>query len=579
MNHPNNRKRKKLTHEKIYIIRKRISDSSIFVPFCIFLVLIVIYILTNYFTNIKPVITSIYPEIGFPGETLEISGKHFGNPNSQSNFVTVKPVDISVYIANRRLVLSDYISWSDEKIKIKIPQNISSGSVWVESKGGKSNDIIFINKREIPIVISGAVEPGKPYINSFFPIEGAVNDIITLTGMSFGMDKGGGKVYFTLTSTRDSTVEETAISASETDHGYISWSDNEIKVRVPDGASSGKMWVETDSGESNSFYFEKIENAGTRTLGEKRGYQGQYTVSLSVQQSEVPTEEKLSVGNSVYLWIPKLSLLPEQRKIEYETNIQPELDNFQNLMLYKFTNLPAGARETITVDVLLERYEVNTKVLKNKVKWNYDKEERFYGEFTKDLYDLKLDDNRLTAAFRRIPSGIDPYTTAQAIYNIVREMEYVSFAGNDIVDNFLKKQGDSYTYAMIFSALARKKGIPARPVAGFIVYDNESTVSHFWAEFYLKGFGWVPVDPALGDGAVFGNIPRVENPVAYYFGNMDSYHITFSKGIISVPAISPNGKTVFKNKLYSLQSAYEEYSGAISSYKTDWNDLKILEWW
>lgn len=573
MNHPNSSKWKKSTHNQIHEIKKRVSGSSIFLPLCIFLVLIGLYILTNYLNNIKPVISSIYPEIGLPGETLEISGKHFGNPNSQNSIVTVKPVNVSVYIADRRLVLSDYISWSDQKIKIRIPQNISSGSVWVESQGIKSNDIVFINRTEIPTVLSGAAELGKPYINSFFPIEGAVNDIITLTGMSFGMDRGGSQVYFTLTSTRGAAEEETAIPALETDHGYVSWSDDEIRVRVPDGASSGKIWVATDSGESNSFYFEKTENAGTRTLGEKRGYHGQYTVSLSVQQSEVSAE------NSIYLWVPKLSLLPEQRKLEYETNLQPELDNFQNLMLYKFANLRTGARETVTIDVWMERYEVNTKVLKNRVKWNYDKDERFYEEFTKDLYDLKLDDSRLDAVFRRIPSGRDPYTTAQAIYNIVREMEYISSVGNDIINNFLQKQGDSYTYAMIFSALARKKGIPARPVAGFIVYNNESTVRHFWAEFYLKGFGWVPVDPALGDGAVFGNIPRVEDPATYYFGNMDSYHITFSRGIISVPIISPNGKTVFKSKLYSLQSAYEEYSGAILSYQTDWKNLKILEWW
>ncbi|MCP5513893.1 MAG: IPT/TIG domain-containing protein [Spirochaetales bacterium] len=556
---------------------KRARGSSCFIPVLIFIFLSLVYGFTSYFSNPSPVIDSISPEIGYPGETLELTGKHFGEPSPDNKEgLIIKPVDASVYIGRERLVLSDYLIWNDKKIRIRIPSDIASGGVFVENKSGKSNEITFINRKEIPVVISGPVDPGQPYISSFEPTVGAVSDVITLNGMNFGMEKEKSQVYFSLdaanSGVRSEAAEDLSISASDVDYDYSSWTDNEIKVKVPDGASSGKMWVKTDRGTSNSVYFEKTEISGTRSYGEKRGYQVRYEINLNAGES--------GEDNNIYIWVPRLSASPEQRKIEYERNITPELDNYHNLMLYRFANLKTRETKSIVLNVWFERYEVLTHINRNKTSWNYDKETQFYREFTRDLYLLKLDDPGLDAAFKKIGRHKEPYSAAESIYRIVRTMNYViSPSEKDVIANFQKLTGDSYTYAMVFTALARKAGIPARPVAGFLVFDNKKTVKHFWAEFYIKGFGWIPVDPALGDGAAFGNIPQVENPSDYYFGNLDSNHITFSRGIITVPVISPNGKSIFKNKMYSLQTAYEEVSGDIKSYTIDWNDLKIIEWW
>ena len=47
---------------------------------------------------------------------------------------------------------------------------------------------------------------------------------------------------------------------------------------------------------------------------------------------------------------------------------------------------------------------------------------------------------------------------------------------------------------------------------------------HFWAEFYLPRFGWLPVDINYGDE------PWGIKETNFYFGNMDNLHIAFSKG-------------------------------------------------
>jgi len=67
-----------------------------------------------------------------------------------------------------------------------------------------------------------------------------------------------------------------------------------------------------------------------------------------------------------------------------------------------------------------------------------------------------------------------------------------------------KKRGACTEHAVLFVALARAAGIPARPVSG-VVYSNEMMLEgfyyHAWAEVYLAGpegvGAWVAVDPTF----------------------------------------------------------------------------------
>lgn len=59
-------------------------------------------------------------------------------------------------------------------------------------------------------------------------------------------------------------------------------------------------------------------------------------------------------------------------------------------------------------------------------------------------------------------------------------------------------------YTMLFAALCRASGIPARPVWGLIFIDKGFR-SHNWDEVYISGVGWVPVDPQAAE--TFGWLP------------------------------------------------------------------------
>ncbi len=96
-----------------------------------------------------------------------------------------------------------------------------------------------------------------------------------------------------------------------------------------------------------------------------------------------------------------------------------------------------------------------------------------------------------------------------------------------------EKMGNSVDFAAAFVGLSRGAGIPARSIIGTWIPHSTETVQiknyEGWAEFYLEGFGWVPVDPASA---------RVDPARrSYYFGALDENRLAISIGrdIVLVP--------------------------------------------
>jgi hypothetical protein len=138
-----------------------------------------------------------------------------------------------------------------------------------------------------------------------------------------------------------------------------------------------------------------------------------------------------------------------------------------------------------------------------------------------------------------------------------------------------QRQFDSYTAALLFCSLARSVYIPAIPVAGVLV-NRGGVLKHYWAEFWIDGFGWVPLDPALGAGiAPEGFNPR-EDSASWYFGNMDNQRIAFSRGQTLLSQMDPRGRTVTRDREYALQNLWEEAVGGIESYSSLWGDITII---
>lgn len=88
------------------------------------------------------------------------------------------------------------------------------------------------------------------------------------------------------------------------------------------------------------------------------------------------------------------------------------------------------------------------------------------------------------------------------------------------------KAGNCTDFHSLFISLARAKGIPARFVIGFPLTAKDGMVKgyHCWAEFWLDGKGWIPVDASEASKS---SDPKVR---AFLFGNLDADRVQFTMG-------------------------------------------------
>ena len=127
-------------------------------------VLLVISFIT-YKSRKIPVIASVTPPIGSPGDIMIIYGENFGSVRTTSDYVEV---------GGSRITASGYILWQDNQIKIVLPSNVQDGLVIVATKAGKSKPGFFANEAGIPVEER---QPIKVYIDSN---GGCLDDTLTM---------------------------------------------------------------------------------------------------------------------------------------------------------------------------------------------------------------------------------------------------------------------------------------------------------------------------------------------------------------------------------------------------------------
>ena len=108
--------------------------------------------------------------------------------------------------------------------------------------------------------------------------------------------------------------------------------------------------------------------------------------------------------------------------------------------------------------------------------------------------------------------------------------------------------GECGDYSALFTALCRAAGIPARTVVGCRATSCPDDW-HVWVEFYLPGYGWLPVDPTDADLSKKGRA---------YFRNLDNGRLILHKGFAVV--LQPN-PVFFKPDVGFLQLFSWEYQG------------------
>jgi transglutaminase-like putative cysteine protease len=84
--------------------------------------------------------------------------------------------------------------------------------------------------------------------------------------------------------------------------------------------------------------------------------------------------------------------------------------------------------------------------------------------------------------------------------------------------------GDCGSQSQYFAALCRSLGIPARVPAGYQMINPGTGDIHVWAEYYLEGYGWIPVDVTVAEGAEWSYNATADERhryKEYFFGSLD----------------------------------------------------------
>lgn len=156
-------------------------------------------------------------------EILNITGGNFGTSKGDA------------VLSFNGINTSDFISWSNTLISVKVPQGCSSGKLTLTKSGKTSNFLNYVIKVYYP-----------PVIESFNKDEIEKGDILIIKGKNFA----GKNTYARLNS----------LSLS----GVQSWTDTEIRVVVPNEASDGNVIVYANGQASNAKYL-KVKDASSQT--------------------------------------------------------------------------------------------------------------------------------------------------------------------------------------------------------------------------------------------------------------------------------------------------------------------------
>jgi transglutaminase-like putative cysteine protease len=250
-------------------------------------------------------------------------------------------------------------------------------------------------------------------------------------------------------------------------------------------------------------------------------------------------------SKDVRLWIP-YPVSDENQTIE---DIKVE-GNFSNSGVYregKYGNMALYAKwnNTSKERVLIYTFKVKRKEVAKK---EFPKKEL---SLSKEEFKDYLNATSLGPTAGKVKELAEKITKdrktnlakARAIYdwivnNMYRDTNIKGCGFGDVEKLLMSKGGKCADIHSVFVALSRSIGVPAREIFGIRIPKGRegdmTKAQHCWAEFYMPGYGWVPVDPADVRKAMLEknirDVKEVSDLIEYFFGAVDESRIAYQTG-------------------------------------------------
>jgi transglutaminase-like putative cysteine protease len=179
----------------------------------------------------------------------------------------------------------------------------------------------------------------------------------------------------------------------------------------------------------------------------------------------------------------------------------------------------------------------------------YNTSDPEYRKYTAPTTNIALTPAMKKKAQEIVGNETNPYLQAQMIYRYVSDSLPYSHAPHMLLDATGKPRsvyvletgiGDCGAQSQYFAALCRSIGIPARVPVGYQMIMQPAG-THVWAEYYVEGYGWIPADVTVAEGADWSFNATAGERQQYrdfFSRNLDPYRYIIQKDV-DVP-LSPD---------------------------------------
>jgi len=296
--------------------------------------------------------------------------------------------------------------------------------------------------------------------------------------------------------------------------------------------------------------------AGTGPYGKPVNWEG--TEELGIPRGELPK------NGTLRLWVPVPVESGSQTNvtvfsIEPSRYVVTPPDTHADMgLVYLEIPLEQARGDFVNVTVRFWYTQAGQRFVIDPVKVKpYNTSDPEYRKYTAAGKNIVITPEMKKKAQEIVGNETNPYLQAQKIYWHIMDTLPYSHVPHVMLETTGTPEstyvlntgfGDCGSQSMYFAALCRSLGIPSRAVGGYqLVPGDEGT--HFWAEYYLEGYGWIPVDVTAAETAdwAYNATPDERHRFReYYFGSLNPYRYIIQKDVDILITPDPGSAVMFR---------------------------------
>ncbi len=363
------------------------------------------------------------------------------------------------------------------------------------------------------------------------------------------LDRATGNIQFSVLTPFDNPTGLAFYQDPETGENtlYVAYADDEPYIRDNPNAEPNYELQYRDRTFIHPLYFHvNPERRSALSNG--------YLIEMSYVEELSPLDDVELTDVEWRIALPSDTDRQTVRKIEWVgLPFTEEIQDDQRVAVFKFDTLKPGERHLFGWKVLLEVWSIKYRFTPRDVENLPELPEEFKTRYLVDNDELAMNTEIIRRAAREaIGRETNLLRKMYSIRNYVYDqLSYGIKPHIDTPDIVLERGvGSCGEYLGVLLALARLNGIACRTVGRYkcpphpdkLGVPLEPDFNHVWLEFYVPGFGWLPMESNPDDIVEGGPYPT------RFFMGLAWYHVEIGKGI-SFETLKSQGVPVNKENV------------------------------